>query len=164
MSEQVGRWSDRVGSAAGARGAPPRWVFKVFNAIARFLLVAGVPLGLNGLITIRGRKSGLPRTTPVAIIEVAGRRWVWAPWGEVQWVRNLRAAGRATITVRRRSEDVRATELDATQRVAFFRDVLGPLARGIPFGVQFIRLVDGVDLDDPVEAAEGRRVFELHAL
>jgi deazaflavin-dependent oxidoreductase (nitroreductase family) len=164
MSDHVGRWSSRVGSAAGVPGAPPRWVFKLFNPIARFLLVAGVPLGPNGLITIRGRKSGLPRTTPVAIISVSGRRWVWAPWGEVHWVRNLRAAGRATITVRRRSEDVRATELDATQRVAFFRDVLGPLARGIPFGVQFIRVVDGVDLDDPVEAAEGRRVFELHAV
>ncbi|MDQ6790679.1 MAG: nitroreductase family deazaflavin-dependent oxidoreductase, partial [Candidatus Dormibacteraeota bacterium] len=40
-------------------------------------------MGPNGLITIRGRKSGLPRTTPVAIIEVSGRRWVWAPWGDV---------------------------------------------------------------------------------
>ncbi len=63
--------------------------------------------------------------------------------------------------MRRRSEDVCATELDETQRVAFFRDVLGPLARGIPFGVQFSRIVDGVDLDDPVETAKGRRVFEL---
>ena len=164
MSDHVGLWSDRVGSAAGVRGAPPRWVFRFFNPIARFLLAAGIPLGPNGLITIRGRKTGLPRTTPVAIIEVSSRRWVWAPWGEVDWVRNLRAAGRATITVRRRSHAVRATELDQTQRVAFFRDVLGPLARGIPFGVQFIRLVDGVDLDDPVAAAEGRRVFELHPI
>ncbi|HYH10836.1 MAG TPA: nitroreductase family deazaflavin-dependent oxidoreductase, partial [Thermomicrobiales bacterium] len=113
-------------------------------------------------ITIRGRKSGLARTTPVAIIEASGRRWVWAPWGDVQWVRNLRAAGRATITVRRRKMDVRATELDANQRVVFFRDVLGPIARDIPFGVWFIRTVDGVDLDRPLDAAEGRRVFELH--
>src|SRR5829696_2029223 len=65
---------------------------------------------------------------------------------------------------RRRKEDVRATELDPTQRVEFFRDILGPLARGIPFGVWFIRTVDGVDLDRPLEAAEGRRVFELHPL
>jgi len=121
-------------------------------------------MGFNGLLTIRGRKSGQPRTTPVAIIAVAGRRWVWAPWGDVQWVRNLRAAGRATITVRRRKEAVTATELDPTQRVAFFRDVLGPLARGIPCGVWFIRTVDQVDLDDPVAAAEGRPVFELHSL
>src|SRR5215203_5170174 len=121
--------SDRIGSA----GSPPRWVFTLFNPIARFLLKAGVPLGFNGLITVRGRKSGLPRTTPVAIIEVSGRRWVWAPFGEVQWVRNLRAAGRATITVRRRKVAVSATELDQTQRVEFFRDTLGPLARRIPF-------------------------------
>lgn len=149
--------NDRIDRVAAA----PRWV-TFFGPIAKVLLTVGVPLGPNGLITIRGRKSGLPRTTPVAIIAVAGRRWVWAPWGEVQWVRNLRVAGRATITVRRRTEDVTATELDPTQRVVFFRDVLGPLARGIPFGVWFIRIVDQVDLADPVAAAEGRRVFELH--
>ena len=161
--------SDRIGSAAGVADVPgvlptmpPRWVFSFFNPIASFLLGAGVPLGFNGLITIRGRKSGLPRTTPVAIIAVSGRRWVWAPWGDVGWVRNLRAAGRATITVRRRKEEVRATELDQTQRVWFFRDLLGPVARGLPGGAWFIRTVDGVDLDHPLEAAEGRRVFELH--
>jgi deazaflavin-dependent oxidoreductase (nitroreductase family) len=133
----------------------------LFNPAAKVLLAAGTPMGFNGLITIRGRKSGLPRTTPVAIIEVSGRRWVWAPWGDVHWVRNLRAAGRATITLRRRNEDVRATELDPAERIEFFRDVLGPLARRIPFGVWFIRTFDGVDLNHPVEAAEGRRVFEL---
>jgi deazaflavin-dependent oxidoreductase (nitroreductase family) len=151
-----------VGRAGGAASAP-RWV-TMFTPIARSLLAAGVPLGFNGLITIRGRKSGLPRTTPVAIIEIPGRRWVWSPWGDVHWVRNLRAAERATITVRRREEEVTATELDPTQRVEFFRDVLGPVARGIPFGVSFIRIVDGVDLDHPVEEAEGRAVFELHPL
>jgi hypothetical protein len=104
----------------------------------------------------------MPRTTPVAIIELSGRRWIWAPWGASQWVRNLRAAGRATITVRGRKEDVRATELDPGQRVEFFRDVLGPLARRMRLGVWFARTVDGVDLDEPVEAAEGRAVFELH--
>jgi deazaflavin-dependent oxidoreductase (nitroreductase family) len=140
------------------------WVVPLFNPVAKILLAAGLPLGFNGLITIRGRKSGLPRMTPVAIIEVSGRRWVWAPWGEVHWVRNLRAAGRATITVRRRTEEVTATELDPTERIAFFRDTLGPFARGIPFGVWFIRIVDGVDLDHPLEAAIGRAVFELHSL
>ena len=95
---------------------------------------------------------------------VSGRRWVWSPWGEVHWVRNLRAAGRATITVRGRKEEVRATELDPTQRVAFFRDILGPVARGIPFGVWFIRIVDGVDLDRSGGSGRGSAVFELHPL
>jgi deazaflavin-dependent oxidoreductase (nitroreductase family) len=141
----------------------PRSV-SIFGPILKFLLAVGVPLGFNRLVTIRGRKSGLPRTTAIAVIEVSGRRWVWAPWGEVHWVRNLRAAGRATITVRGRKEEVSAIELDPTQRIGFFRDVLGPLARGIPFGVSLIRIVDGVDVSRPVEAAEGRRVFELHPL
>jgi deazaflavin-dependent oxidoreductase (nitroreductase family) len=144
---------------ARASRVPP-WV-SMFNPIARALLAARVPLGFNGLITIRGRTSGLPRTTPVAIITVSGRRWVWAPWGDVHWVRNLRAAGGATITVRGRKEEVRATELDHDQRVEFFRDTIGPVARRIPLGRQFIRIVDGVDLDDPLEAADGRPVFEL---
>jgi len=149
--------SDRTGSAT----CVPRRV-RLISPVLKFLLAAGVPMGFNRLVTIRGRKSGLPRTTPIAVIEVSGRRWMWAPWGEVHWVRNLRAAGRATITVRGREEDVSATELDPTQRVGFFRDVAGPVARGIPFGVWFIRIIDGVDLDRPLEAAEGRPVFELH--
>ncbi len=149
--------SSQVGSAARA----PRRV-TMFSPIAKFLLAARVPLGYNGLITIRGRTTGVQRTNPIAIIAVGGRRWVWAPWGDVHWVRNLRAAGGATINVRGRKEEVRATELDHVQRLAFFRDTLGPVARGIPFGRWFIRVIDGVDLADPVEAAKGRPVFELH--
>ena len=149
-------------AAAAPTARAPRHV-RSFTPIAKFLLAARVPLGFNGLITIRGRKSGLPRATPVAIIQVSGRRWVWAPWGDVQWVRNLRAAREATITFRGRVEGVRSTELDEQQRVGFFRDVLGPLARSIPLGAWFIRIVDGVDLSDPWNAAEGRPVFELLA-
>ena len=170
MSDRIQRAAGTPGTARTPRSAnasgiasAPRWV-TMFTPIIRPLLAAGVPLGFNGLLTVRGRKTGLPRTTPVAIIDAFGRRWVWAPWGDVHWVRNLRAAGRATITVRRRTEDVRATELDPEQRFEFFRDVLGPVARGIPFGFRFIRIIDQVDLDDPLGAAQGRAVFELHPI
>ena len=106
----------------------PAWI-PVFNPVARLLLKAGVPMGPNVLITIRGRKTGVPRTTPVTVVESAGRRWLIAPFGEVNWVRNLRAAGRATITIRRRNVEVTAVEMEAGDRVAFFRDVLAPLVR-----------------------------------
>ena len=49
----------------------PRWV-TFFNPIAKTLLSVGVPLGYNALLTIRGRRSGEPRTTPIAIMGVAG--------------------------------------------------------------------------------------------
>jgi deazaflavin-dependent oxidoreductase (nitroreductase family) len=156
---------DRIAQETSSGSPPVARVplsVRLFSPILKFLLKARVPLGYNRLVTIRGRKSGMPRTTAIAVLEVAGRRWIWAPWGEVNWVRNLRAAGQATISMPQGKEEVRATELDPAERVAFFRDVLGPFARSIPFGYWFIRLVDGVDLRDPVKVAEGRRVFELH--
>ena len=137
---------------------------RLFSPILQLLLRARVPLGYNRLVTIRGRKSGAPRSVAIVVIEVAGRRWIWAPWGEVHWVRNLRAAGRATIAMRGGNEEVRADELDEAERVAFFRDVLGPFARRIPFGYLLVRLVDGVDLRHPEVVARDRRVFELHPL
>jgi hypothetical protein len=76
-------------------------------------------------------------------------------------VKNLRAAGRATISIGKRTEEVGAVELDPAQRVAFFRDTLATVARRIPIGFAFIRIVDRVDLNRLAEAAEGRAVFEL---
>lgn len=138
------------------------WFVPFFNPIARLLLAVGVPMGPNVLITVRGRKSGQPRTTPLTIVEFSGRRWLLAPFGEVNWVRNLRAVGRATLTVRRRQEEVTAVELGPTEAVAFFRDVLGPRVQQTRVGAWIVRHIDQVDLDNPVEAAKGRPVFELH--
>ncbi len=137
---------------------------RLFGPILKFLLEARVPLGPNRLVVIRGRKSGVLRRTPIAVIRMEGRRFVWAPWGEVNWVRNLRAAGRATIIERKGRDEVVATELDAPQRVEFFRDILAPNARRIPFGFMFVRLMDGVDLNHPEDIALDRRVFELHPI
>ena len=139
----------------------PSWI-PFFNPIARLLLTAGVPMGPNVLITVRGRKSGLPRTTPVTVIENSGRRGLISPFGEVNWVRNLRAAGHATITTGRRKEEVSAIELGPTEAVEFIRDVLAPHARQTRFGSWIVRNVDKIDIDNPEEAAKGRPVFELH--
>jgi deazaflavin-dependent oxidoreductase (nitroreductase family) len=93
----------------------PRWV-PWFNAVARRLLAAGIPMGPDVLLTVRGRRTGLPRTTPVTICEHAGRRGLISPFGETHWVRNLRVSGRATISVFHRREEVVAIELRASMR------------------------------------------------
>jgi deazaflavin-dependent oxidoreductase (nitroreductase family) len=123
----------------------------------------GPLLGPNALITVRGRKSGEPRTTPVALVQLDGRRWVIGTFGEVNWVRNLRVAGEATLTVGKREERVTAEELTQLGASEFFRDRLGPYVRRIPLG----RIVLGVlgareILADPAAAAAKRPVFELH--
>ena len=125
------------------------------------MLGAGVPLGPNALLTVPGRRTGVPRTTPLAIIRVSGRQWVWAPWGDSDWVKNLRAAGHATLSVRGQKSEVTASELDDHERVSFFRNVLAPYAGSMRGGFTFVRVIDQVDLHDPEAAAEGRAVFEL---
>jgi deazaflavin-dependent oxidoreductase (nitroreductase family) len=152
-----------MSAQTGLARTVPRYV-TLFSPILKSMLGRGLPIGPNALVTIRGRSSGQPRTTPLAIIEREGRRWVWSPWGETQWVRNLRAAGRASVVQRKQEETVHATELDRSERVRFFRDVLGPVARSMRGGMLFVRLVDQVDLARPEEAAAGRVVFELQSL
>src|SRR2546430_16581728 len=67
------------------------------NPLLKRLLRWGVPMGPNGLLTVRGRKSGLQRTTPVAVVEAAGRRGVIGTLGGVNRVRHLRAAREGTL-------------------------------------------------------------------
>ena len=148
-----------VGSARSTHSLP-RWV-PYFNLIARPILAAGVPLGPDVLITVRGRRTGLPRTTPLTLCHHAGRRGLISPFGETHWVRNLRAAGQATIRLGSRSEEMKAIELEPAEAAEFIRHVVAPQARRSRFGNWFVRNVDRIDIDDPVEAAKGRPVFEL---
>jgi deazaflavin-dependent oxidoreductase (nitroreductase family) len=135
----------------------------LFNPIVHRLMGAGIPFGPNALLSVRGRKTGQLRTTPVAVIQVDGRRWVSGPFGEVNWMRNLRAAGEAILTSGRRQEPVKAVELTEEEAAAFFQDVLGPFVRRLPLGRWLIgSLLGGGDiLDDPVGAARRHPVFEL---
>lgn len=119
-------------------------------------------MGPNALLTVRGRKSGEPRTTPVALVEIDGRRWVIGTFGDVNWVRNLRAAGEGTISAGKRSEHFTATELGVDERAEFFRDVLGPYVRRLLLGRLVLSVLGAREiLDDPAGSAAKRPVFEL---
>jgi deazaflavin-dependent oxidoreductase (nitroreductase family) len=154
-----------MAARAAAKPKVPSFVGR-FNPLAQRLLGVGIPLGPNALLTVRGRTSGEPRTTPVALIEIGGSRWVVGTFGETHWVRNLRAAGRATVAVGRRTRQVEALELDEAAGGAFFRDVLGPYVRRLPLGAWMIGSVLGARdiLEDPLGAAGRHPVFELRVL
>jgi deazaflavin-dependent oxidoreductase (nitroreductase family) len=94
------------------------------NAVVTGLLRIGVPMGPMALLTVPGRKSGLPRTTPIAIGQRGGERWVISPYGEVDWVRNLRAAGQATLTRARRVETIRAQEVPPAEAASLLKHSL----------------------------------------
>jgi deazaflavin-dependent oxidoreductase (nitroreductase family) len=103
------------------------------NAIISSLLRLGIKVGSFSLLTIRGRKSGKPIETPIAIFVQDQKRYLVATYGVVNWVRNLRAAGgEATLTRRRRSEKIQAIELEPEAAAPVFREALRSGPPGIP--------------------------------
>lgn len=103
---------------------------RVVNPLARRLIVAGMPTGApNILLTVRGRRSGTPRTVPVSLLELDGRRYIQASYGATGWAANLRAAGEATITDHAGPTPVQAVELAPEQAAAILRRALEPYRR-----------------------------------
>jgi deazaflavin-dependent oxidoreductase (nitroreductase family) len=152
---------------------------RLANPLARWLISAGLPTGApNVLLTMRGRRSGKLRTVPLGMLELDGRWFVQTSYGEMGWVANLRADGKATVThPDGRRVPVQAVELSPEEagavlrralqpfrRSRVLRALLGPHARP-PIGV-LLKL--RIRIDDTVEeyAAAARRypLFELRPM
>jgi deazaflavin-dependent oxidoreductase (nitroreductase family) len=100
------------------------FVFKAGNAFMRSMLALGISLNGTTLLTVPGRKTGRPQSTPITMVEFDGQRYVQSPFGSVNWVRNLRAAGKATLSWGRRRETVMATELTPEQAAPVIMSML----------------------------------------
>jgi deazaflavin-dependent oxidoreductase (nitroreductase family) len=86
---------------------------RVGNLVAKVLVRAGVGPNHTHLITVVGRKTGKPHTTPLTVVETDGQRWLVAPYGGVAWARNARASGSAKLTRGRVTEQVKVEPVDA---------------------------------------------------
>ncbi len=125
-------------------------------------------MGPTILLTVRGRRTGQPRTTPVGLFERDGHRWLFAQFGDVNWVRNLRAAGEGILTRGRRRQAIVAVELTPEAAASVLKEVVAPWMRG-PMGAVATLMAGGpmfdVALDAPVNdfINEVRRhpVFEV---
>src|SRR5215217_7949033 len=84
---------------------------RVANGLMRLLLRLDLAPRTMILLTVPGRRSGTPRSTPVTLVEEDGHRWLVAPYGTVGWVHNARAAGQVQLSRGRHSETVRLKEL-----------------------------------------------------
>lgn len=73
------------------------------------------------MLTVAGRRTGRPWSTPVSIVEEDGERWLVAPYGDRNWVKNARAAGAVELRRGRRSERLRVEELPAEEAVPVLR-------------------------------------------
>ena len=103
----------------------PGWFTKnVFNRIVALVTRLGLSVWGSRVLEVRGRSSGAPRRTPVNLLELEGERYLVAPRGETQWVRNLRASGEGRLLLGRRAEPFEAVEIADAQKLPILRAYL----------------------------------------
>jgi deazaflavin-dependent oxidoreductase (nitroreductase family) len=138
---------------------PPGWL-KPINKIMVSMQKLGIATGPVRVLTVVGRKSGQPRSTPATPYNLDGKVYVACGYPRADWVLNARAAGEGTVTRGRSSERVAFVELTADQA----KPVLRAFPKEVPTGVGFYKraglVTDGTP--DEFEALAGRcAVFRL---
>jgi deazaflavin-dependent oxidoreductase (nitroreductase family) len=103
----------------------PGWLTRnVFNRVIAFLTARGVSVLGSRVLAVKGRTSGVWRTTPVNLLDHDGTRYLVSARGEGQWVRNLRVAGTGELRVGTRTEAFRGRELSDEEKVPVLRAYL----------------------------------------
>jgi deazaflavin-dependent oxidoreductase (nitroreductase family) len=103
----------------------PDWFTRnVFNRIVALFTRLGLSVAGSRVLEVNGRKSGEPRRTPVNLLDYEGERYLVAPRGNTQWVRNLRAAGTGKLFLGRRGQTFTATEVPLEERTPILRAYL----------------------------------------
>ena len=136
----------------GERIRPPRWL-KPMNKVLMLMLRLGLPISRVErpmVLTVPGRKSGKPRSTPVTPMDVDGKRYVVNGYPGADWVNNVRAAGEVTLAQGRRTERVRMVELPPDEA----RPVLRAFPAAVPAGADLMKRV-GLLTDGTPDEAEG---------
>jgi deazaflavin-dependent oxidoreductase (nitroreductase family) len=132
---------------------------RAFAALLRVLLRLGIGPKPLYLLTVAGRRSGRPHTTPVSPQRTERGRWLVAPFGAVGWVRNARAAGQVTLRRGQNVETLRVAEAGPAEAAPVLRQYL------IDNPTKHVRPYFDVTPESPLEAivAEAPRhpVFKL---
>lgn len=83
-----------------------RRVITISKVITRLQLF-GIAFGPMRLLTVEGRRSGEPRTFPIAVLPLSGGEYIVQAFPKAAWVANARAAGTVVLARGRRSAKVR---------------------------------------------------------
>jgi hypothetical protein len=103
----------------------PDWFTRnVFNRVVRGLTRLGISVAGSRELRVRGRTTGAWRSTPVNLLTIDGDRYLVAPRGTTQWVRNIRVSGTGELRLGRRIEAFRTAELADTEKTPVLREYL----------------------------------------
>lgn len=139
----------------------PRW-FRAANRAVGVLSRFGFTMGPVCVLTVSGRRTGKPRSTPVSPLTVSGRRYVVAGLPNSDWARNVRTAGHGRLSRGRRFEPVRLVEVtDSALKEQVMRAYPREVPRGAPMFAQF-GIVSSPEPDAFAAAAGRVTVFEVH--
>ncbi|MGH2344078.1 MAG: nitroreductase family deazaflavin-dependent oxidoreductase [Chloroflexota bacterium] len=103
------------------------------NWIFKGMLRLGIAPKGTYLLTVPGRRSGMPHSTPVIVVEHGVQRWLVAPYGAVNWVRNARAAGQVTLSRGHRSESVTVVELGPEESAPILKEYVQRIRVARPY-------------------------------
>jgi deazaflavin-dependent oxidoreductase (nitroreductase family) len=107
------------------RYSRPGWFTNhVVNPFIAWLTRRGLSIAGSRVLEVKGRKTGEPRRTPVNPLEVDGQRYLVAPRGHTQWVRNMRVQKEGRLLVGRRAETFTAVEVPDAEKPAILREYL----------------------------------------
>jgi deazaflavin-dependent oxidoreductase (nitroreductase family) len=103
----------------------PGWFTRnVFNRLVAGLTRLGISVYGSRVLEVRGRTTGQPRSVPVNLLTLDGTRYLVAPRGHTQWVRNLRVAGEGRLLIGRRAERFSASEVPDAEKEPILRAYL----------------------------------------
>lgn len=140
--------------ASAYRLTPSR---RAANRLVRLLLKLGLMPGPTYLLTVPGRRTGRPLSTPVTLVEQDGARWLVAPYGNVAWVRSARAAGQVTLSRGKRSETMPIRELSPAEAAP----VLHRYIERVPITRPYFDAKPDSPLSDFISEASRHPVFQL---
>ncbi|MEU7142072.1 nitroreductase family deazaflavin-dependent oxidoreductase [Nocardia sp. NPDC046473] len=139
----------------------PAGLDPIMNRIANWLPRLGISVMGSRLLAVRGRKSGEWRTTMVnLLVREDGARFLVAPRGHTQWVRNLRASGGGELRLGRKVEEFTATELADADKVPVLRLYLQKW--GWEVGKFFEGVTKDATDDELAAIAPGFPVFQIN--
>ena len=96
----------------------------IFNPLIAAATKFGISVRGSRVLSVRGRKSGQWRSTPVNPLTFADARYLVAPRGDIQWVRNIRVSGEGVLHLGRKSETIRVSEVRDEEKLPILRAYL----------------------------------------